>query len=72
MSLLRRVVFRHTTSTPTISITRDISSVSFTDVNAYKNQPATKQEVIRTAIQFAAVAGPDAEGAETMEVPYVN
>ena len=67
---IRTVVFKRTGSIPsTIFIKRDISTVTFDNVNEYKNQPKIRQDALQKTIKFAKVAGLDAAGAEEATLP---
>ena len=71
-NLLRRIVLKHTRSTATLSVTRDVSTSAFTNSDVYKKSPALKKEAFNTVAQYAAICGIDAGGGDTVELPYVT
>ncbi|KAK0446844.1 uncharacterized protein ARMOST_07261 [Armillaria ostoyae] len=47
---------------------RKITTASFTDVSTYKNNPQTGADVINDVVDFAAVSGVDAAGADSAKI----
>jgi len=73
---IRNIIMRRGTSVSrTVSLTfqskADISSASFTDAQVYSKQPEKRKEAIVDATNYAAKAGLDAAGAESVEFPLV-
>jgi len=67
---IRSVAFKRTGSIPSsILVKRDISVVTFDQVNEYKKQPKKRQDAIQKTIKFAQVSGLDRAGAEFAALP---
>ena len=67
---IRTVAFERSASIKsTIYIKRDVSTVTFDNVQEYKNQTKTRQLIIQNTIQFAKFSGLDDAGAEAVSLP---
>ena len=71
-NLLYRIMLKHTRSTATLNVIRDILTPTFTNSDIYKQLPTPKQEAFNSVTQYVAICGIDAAGGEYSRTPVCH